>query len=203
MSRWPNHPAFRLMAAALTLIGMLFASGCLFVPRDAAEPDSDAVEWIRPISPENVLANMKAAIDSRTKTNFENSLAEAYEVLPSQDDVNQAMLIGKPEYFDNFGKERELAALDLLYTQVDALSLEWDFDPDEDLDQSASEATIILDNYRLTATYIGSGETVYEGYVVLTLQEIDGQWFLTNWDESTAPSSSALSWGRLRLDLDV
>jgi len=188
---------------------MILASGCLFQPREPEKPDQSSVPWTLPIDPESVLENMRSAIDSRTRTNYENSLGEGsteelqFVFLPSLNDEQQASDQGKPNYFEGFDRARELAALDKLYTQVDSTRIDWNFDPATDMTQGADETTIFLDDYRLYVGFTGSEPIVFEGAAVLTLRLVDGQWFLTKWDETDSPSEYQQSWGRLRLNLDV
>ncbi len=193
----------------LSLFGMILASGCLFQPRDAEDPEEGSVPWTLPIDPESVLENMRSAVDSKTRTNYENSLGEGstedlqFLFIPSFNDEQQASDQGKPEYYDGFNRTRELAALDKLYTQVDTLWIEWNFDPTTDMTEGSEETTIFLENYKLNVSFPGSEPTIYEGAAVLTLRLVDGQWFLTKWDETDSPSEYQQSWGRLRLNLDV
>lgn len=194
------------MALAL-LFGMILASGCLFQPRTPEEPDEDSVPWTLPIDPEAVLENMRTAIDSQTSTNYQNSLGTGdsedlqFRFIASFNDQQEAANQGKPDYFEDFGSARELAALDKLYTQVDSLRIEWNFDPAEDMTEGSEETLIYLDGYQLHVIRPGGEATVYEGSAELTLRLVGGQWFLTVWDESN--SSATQSWGRLRLNLDV
>ncbi len=181
----------------LVLFGMILASGCVFTPRDPAEPSDNNVEWIRPIEPEAVIVNMEAAIEARQALNYENSLAEDFDFTPSVVDSTEA----SPGYFATWGKTRELSGMDRLYTQVDSLRLEWNFDPNEDMDDFGDYAIIDLDNYQLFVSYTGSEQVVFEGVARLYLRDIDGQWFLYLWDELGANSDN--SWGRLRSNLEI
>ena len=182
------------------LIGTILASGCVFTPRDAEEPSGETVEWIRPIEPGNVLSNMRSAINALQQTNYGNSLAEDFSFIPSTNDEQEA----PPGYFDVFDKNRELNGIDILYTRVNSLQLEWNFNPNEDLVEAGDEATIYLleeNYYQLTVTYTGGEEIVYEGNAVLSLRYEGGQWQLFLWDESG--NSKQQSWGRLRVALDI
>ncbi len=187
------------------MFGMILASGCLFQPRDAEWPNEEDIPWTLPIDPESVLENMRSAVDSQTSTNYQNSLGEGngeeFKFIASFNDEQEADNQGKPDYFVDFGKDRELAALDKLYTQVDSVKIEWNFDPETDMTVGSDEATIILDGYQLIVVRPGGESTTYEGSAELTLRLVGGQWFLTRWDESN--SSATQSWGRLRLNLDV
>jgi len=198
---------FRRGMAAASLFGMILANGCLFQPRTPEDPDEDSVPWTLPIDPESVLENMRTAIDSQTSTNYQNSLGDGssenltFTFIASFNDEQEAENQGKPDYFEGFGRERELAALDKLYTQVDSLRIEWNFDPNTDMTVGSEETTIDLDNYQLYVSRTGSETTIYEGSALLTLRLDGGQWFLIIWDETE--SSTTQSWGRLRLNLDV
>lgn len=192
--------ARRRILALLGCTGMILAllagGGCVFTPRSPEAPIDSDVEWLPPYEPENVLANMESAVEGRFLTNYKDSLGEEFVFTPSPLDVAEA----PPSYFTGFGKTRELAALEKLFTQVTALAVNWNYG-EEDITVSGTEATFTLENYELVVTY-GNGDVVtYAGYAVLTLLKTGSQWRLVGWDES--PSVSNLSWGRLRANLDV
>ncbi len=191
----------RQLLTALGGIGIILASlgggGCFFEPRSPQAPIDSDVEWLPPYEPENVLANMESAVEARFLTNYKDSLDEAFLFLPSQIDVNEAP---RPGYFDEFGKPRELAALEKLFTQVDALALNWNYGED-DITIGATEAEFRLSNYELVVSYANGDVVTYAGYAILTLRKTGSEWRIWEWDES--PSVSTLSWGRLRANLDV
>jgi hypothetical protein len=181
----------------LILFGMILASSCVFTPRDPAEPSDNNVEWIRPIEPEAVIVNMEAAIEARQALNYENSLADDFDFTPSTFDSLEAAT----GYFDDWGKARELASIDRLYTQVDSLRLEWHFDPNEDLDEFGDYAIVTLERYQLFVSYTGSDQVVFEGSARMYLRDIGGQWFLYLWDELGEDFDN--SWGRMRANLEI
>jgi hypothetical protein len=187
---------------ALAAIGMVFAvmggGGCLFEPRSPQAPIDSDVEWLPPYETENVLANMESAVEARFLTNYKDSLDESFSFVPSLTDANEAP---RPGYFDDFGKTRELAAIEKLFTQVDALALAWNLD-----------GVVIEDNgttyiykqlgYTLTVSYANGDEVVYAGDgVELELEKFGSEWRVIRWDETG--NSQLLTWGRLRGNLDV
>ena len=183
------------------LFGTILASGCLFQPRDPEPPsEEEEVPWLNPVIPENVLANMESALETLTSTNYNNSIWETFVFLPSSQDVIQAENQGRPGYYEGFGKTRELDALGKLYTRVDSLRVEWN-DSQEDWSVGGDFASVELQNYELHAAYATGETSVYQGSAVLSFQEEGGQWYLVEWDEEN--NATDLSWGRLRLDLDV
>jgi hypothetical protein len=190
-------PILRRTAFGAALAGMILATGCVFEPRDPSDPSEVTVGWIRPIEPENVLFNLKAGIDAEYSTNYSNSLHADFTYVPSAGNVEEA----EPGYFDDWGAERELAALDMLFLQVDSLRVEWNFDPNEDLTESGDEAIAELEGYQLFASYSGSEQVVYEGYARLILRYENSQWQLYRWDETD--NGSYQSWGRLRANLQI
>ncbi len=187
----------RTVLLGLALFGMILASGCLFAPRDPAQPLDSTVEWIRPIVPEAVIVNMEAAVEALQALNFENSLSDDFDFTPSVFDSSEAT----PNYFDGWGKTRELASIDRLYNQVDSLRLEWNFDLNEDMDDFGDYAVITIENYQLFVSYRGSEQVVFEGFAELYLRNEGGQWFVYLWDELGASSEN--SWGRLRANLEI
>jgi hypothetical protein len=186
-------------AFGAALAGMILATGCVFEPRDPEDPSEVVVDWIRPIEPENVLFNMKASIDAEYSTNYSNSLHADFTFVQSFGNVEEAA----PGYFDDWGAERELAALDALFNQAISLRVEWNFDPNEDLTESGDEAIAELTNYQLFVTRPPDSEVVYEGYAKLVMKydTESSQWQLYRWDESE--NGSYQSWGRLRADLQI
>lgn len=192
--------AGRRLLALIGSVGMIFAilagGACVFTPRSPEAPIDSDVEWLPPYEPENVLANMESAVEARFLTNYKDSLGEEFIFTPSPLDVAEA----PPNYFTGFGKTRELAALEKLFTQVTALAVNWNYGED-DITVSGTEATFTLESYELVVTYANGDVVSYAGYAVLTLLKTGSQWRLVEWDES--PSVSNLSWGRLRANLDV
>lgn len=192
--------ARRRLLGFIGCVGMIFAllagGACVFTPRSPEAPIDSDVEWLPPFEPENVLANMESAVEARFLTNYKDSLGEEFVFTPSPLDVAEA----PPNYFTGFGKTRELAALEKLFTQVTALAVNWNYG-EEDITVSGTEATFTLESYELVVTYANGDVVSYAGYAVLTLFKTGSQWRLVEWDES--PSVSNLSWGRLRANLDV
>jgi hypothetical protein len=175
------------------ILASVALSGCVFTPRVPQQPLDSDVEWIRPSEPANVLANMKSAVEARFLTNYKDSLDESFLFIASSVDVTEA----PPDYFTDFGKVREVAAMEKLFTQVDAIDLNWNY---AELFIDASEAQFEA-NYELAVTYLNGDEVLYAGDALLTLEKFGSEWRLVRWDES--PSSSNQSWGRLRANLDV
>ena len=201
MQRRSEKMSFRFATVSLAILfGTILASGCLFQPRDPEPPSEDNVPWLNPVLPENVLANMKSALETLTSTNYNNSIWETFVFLPSGQDVSQAENQGSPGYYEEFGKIRELDALGKLYTQVDTLRVEWN-DSQGDWSIAGDIASVELHNYEFHAVYVTGETRVYEGSAVLSFQEEGGQWYLAIWDEED--NATEQSWGRLRLDLDV
>jgi hypothetical protein len=196
MIAFPTKKSRIVRAALLGVAGMILASGCVFEPRVPLDPSGEEVDWIRPTAPENVLFNMKAALESRTSTNYGNSLSDDFRFVPSS-------VVGNdyPGYFENFGKDRELEAVNKLYQRVDSLRVEWNYDVNNDLVVEGDRATIFLESYQLYVSYVGSPQVVYEGYAELILEYKSSNWILVDWDES--PALSPNSWGLLRAELDV
>jgi len=179
------------------VLASLGSGGCIFQPRSPQAPIDSDVEWLPPFEPENVLANMKSAVEARFLTNYKDSLDEAFLFKASATDINEAP---RPGYYDDFGKTRELTAIEKLFTQVDALALNWNYGED-DITIGATTAEFELTNYELVVSYANGDEVTYAGYAILRLVKTGSQWRLVEWDES--PSVSTLSWGRLRGNLDV
>lgn len=194
---WPAAGALLAAGGLGILFAILVGGGCVFEPRDPQAPIDTDVEWLPPFTPENVLANMESAIEARFLTNYRDSLDESFLFRASAIDINEAP---RPDYFENFGKARELSALERLFTQVDDLSLNWNYGED-DITIGATTAEFEIDNYELVASYPNGDEVTYAGYAILRLVKTGSQWRLVEWDES--PSVSTLSWGRLRANLDV
>lgn len=189
-----RHAPWRtLLRVAGTILASAVFGGCVFTPRTPEAPLASDVSWIRPSEPANVLANMKSAVEARFLTNYKDSIDESFLFTPSSFDAGEA----PPDYFTEFGKSRELAAMEKLFTQVDAIDLNWNY---EELYIEASAAQFEA-NYELTVTYSNGDEVVYAGDALLNLEKFGSEWRLVGWDES--PSSANQSWGRLRANLDV
>jgi hypothetical protein len=67
---------FGLSVAALALLG----SGCIFSPKtDDKPPPPVPKTYLEPISPENVLENLKTAYEARDSVEYKNIYAASYE----------------------------------------------------------------------------------------------------------------------------
>ncbi len=198
--------AIRRTLLPLLITGMIFAilsgSGCVFTPRDPEPPLDTDLDTVTPDSPQNVLTNMKVSLEALTTTAYDQSLGDQnlgdefqFMFMPNSTDVPSA----DPDYFLDFDRERELAAVTALLEDVTQLELNWTFD-ELDIDLGDEVATIRPVNYVLTATYTDSNVRVFEGSADMTFQK-SGDWYLTLWDETLYTSSN--SWGSLRASLDV
>lgn len=189
----------------LLIMGTFFAAlgnaGCLFETRTPEKPLDVDVDWIQPFQPENVLTNMKDALEAKYRTNYDDSLHEDFVFYPSNSDVLYMDQQPNGEgYFDNWDKARELNTITTLFTRVASLDVEWNYDND-DLQQVGDSATFYLESYVLTVIYDDSDEAViYTGYAELKLVR-ESEWRLVSWNES--PSVADQSWGRLRAELEV
>ena len=167
----------------------------------------EQIPWTPPTSPEIVLVNMLTGMEWMEIWPYENSLSDGdgedlrFKFIPSPSTLQEAADMGLPDYFEDWGPERELASLDKLFRRADGIYLDWNFDPETDMIIEAKKATIVLNLYSLTVRPVEYWSDFRRGSAVLTFRLLEGQWFLTEWDESE--SDWANSWWRLRLLLDV
>jgi len=193
--------ARRRLLALTSSVGMILAilagGACVFTPRSPEAPIDSDVEWLPPYEPENVLANMESAIEARFLTNYKDSLDETFAFTASSRDVLEA----PPGYFESFGKSRELAAIEKLFTQVDDLQLNWVFDQIEVEDNGTTYKYKRL-GYALVVSYPNGDDITFAGdKIELELQKFGSEWRVIRWDETE--NSEVLTWGRLRANLDV
>lgn len=192
-----RHGALRILLGTVLAILMLLASGCVFNPRSPEQPAEIDIEWIPAHQPENVLANMEAAVEARYISYYQDSLHEEFLFNASDRAIAQQPW---DQYFEEFGLDRELGAMEALFSQVEALQLDWNYD-DEDLEEVGDEAIFRLEDYELTVDYDDGSQRVFSGAAELTLIRTGSEWHLKFWDE--ALNSAESSWGSLRASQEI
>ncbi len=185
----------RILLGTILAIMLLLSAGCVFTPRSPEDPVEVEIEWISPHQPENVLANMEAALEARYITYYRDSLHGEFLFLASAQAIAQQPW---DQYFEGFGLERELAATEALFLQVETLQVDWNYD--EDPEVVGDEATFSLDNYQLTVVYGDGSERIFSGSAELKLVK-DPDWKLIEWDETQ--NSADNSWGTLRASQEI
>jgi hypothetical protein len=70
------------------IAGLIFATGCLFEPREADSPDSGST-WVKPDFPNKVFANLKTGLEDLSGGNYERSIGETFTFIPLPGDDAQ------------------------------------------------------------------------------------------------------------------
>jgi hypothetical protein len=91
------------------IAGLIFATGCLFEPREANPPDSGST-WIKPDFPNKVFTNMETGLEDLSGGNYERSIGVTFTFIPLPGDVAQ---LGQ-EAFNGWNAEIELNVLQKL-----------------------------------------------------------------------------------------
>jgi hypothetical protein len=177
---------------ALLLVALLLQGGCsLFEPRKAEEPGGgEQVPWDPPTSMAVALRNIERALEAKSLTNYDRSLAQTFVFEPDPVDVSE---IGSNP-FEDWDREQEVATMSQILATSAEISLEWTVR--DSVIVSVSEAYYEDLGYRLVFSW-GDRDTIFSGNADLYFVEDNNQWFLSRWVDKR-DGSGHLTWGRLR-----
>ena len=86
--------------------GLFLATGCLFEPREADNPDSGST-WIKPDFPNKVFSNMETGLEDLSGGNYERSIGDSFIFIPLPGDIAQ----NGPEAYADWNFEVENSVL--------------------------------------------------------------------------------------------
>lgn len=192
----PEHDSIKRQAPAGSLLwclvaGLVLATGCLFEPREANNPDSGST-WVKPDLPSKVFANMETGIEDLSGGNYERSIGAAFTVVPLPGDIAQ----NGPEAYAGWNAEVELSVLQRMLGSASKIEVEFTgLNPvNEQGDLFQFEAS-----YTLTITPINDplALEIYQGKARFDFLNGSSGYELIKWEDlETVPGFP--TWGYLR-----
>lgn len=182
-----------LLSAAAVLLAALLGTGCdLFSARTPEPPTEAGGTFLQPDTPEQVIANVQAAIQELSPLNYRRSFAADLDVEPTP-----AALARDPSVWNGWGlteEERYFSTLAAAAQFASGHELRF---ADDVLSIVDSERYVFDATYTLTVQHRRpNAPTTVAGTLTWTLtQAPDGLWRIQTWtdrSEGTAPSWSDL-----------
>jgi hypothetical protein len=167
--------------------GLVFASGCLFEPREANDPDSGST-WIKPDFPNKVFANMETGLEDLSGGNYERSIGDEFTFLPLPGDLAQ---LG-PEAYANWDAETEESVLQKLLGEASKIEVTFDglreVSNQGDLVQMEASYSLeltLIDDPSSTETYKGKARYDFlngsKGYELVKWEDIEAELGFPTW----------------------
>ncbi len=173
------------------IAGLIFATGCLFEPREANNPDSGST-WIKPDYPNKVFANMETGLEDLSGGNYERSIGETFTFVPLPGDVAQ---LGQ-ETYSGWNAEIEISVLQKLLG--DASKIEVAFTSLNPVNQ-AGDLSQWEASYNLEITPLAdpSAKEIYQGKARFDFLNGSKGYELVKWEDIEAVLGFP-TWGYLR-----
>ncbi len=185
-------PAIRYLL--LTAILILFSGCSLFETRTPEPPLGEAGTFVQPDTPEQVVANVEAAVEELSPTNYRRSLADAFTYKPSDTAAQQFNVWSG---WDRSSEERYFSALVAAATvnAVPQLSLN-----DQRFEILSETQYVFEANYVLNVPHRDpDAPTDVQGHLVWELlQDADGLWRLAQWTDQELGNNA--SWSTLKAE---
>lgn len=177
-------------AAALWLPG----AGCLFDTRDAEEGEGGDSVWVPPTSPEIVVENLRAALETEVFGDYLRAFTDDFLFEPDAADVAQLAIErpGEPVY-DDWTRDVETATAENIVAGAESVELVLSLISEQIVEGAR------LQKYDYTLTLLRSGgPSVYQGEAWFEIrQEPTGDWLIHRWLDVITPETDE-SWGRLK-----
>lgn len=111
----------RVLARSLhwcMVAGLVLATGCLFEPREADNPDSGST-WIKPDFPNKVFSNLESGLEDLSGGNYERSIGQTFTFIPLPGDLAQ---LGEGAYA-NWNAQVEISVLQKLLGEASKIEV--------------------------------------------------------------------------------
>lgn len=171
------------------LLTVVSCAGCLFEPRDPELPGTNTIDYLPPLSTDNVLGNLERALAGGDPSGYERMLSDDFVFVP-----DSGALSNYPDVdWDGWGKDQEVAWVGSFLGNVESVTA--DLQAEEFGDEPGTSSAELRYVYALTVTEIGDSQVLYRAQATLEFH-IDGtEWRLTRWTDEqgeTDPDSGAL-----------
>lgn len=205
--RHPLRSAFETTALVASLLFWGASAGCGLLDTRDPEPPRVIVEipYETPDEPVKVLRNIKATLEAKSTINYETSLTEDFNFLPTDADA-QDFQVNVP-----WTKAKEVAVTDAFLNdflnETGVVTLTWTV-PANFLEAGqgpSGERQVYYQDlgYRLEFQ-LGAASRVYSGECDLYFREsgVGNLWAIYDWQDKEDGTTNA-AWGRLRIDRKV
>lgn len=180
----------------VVLVVFVFAiPACLFDTREnQVQPPTQSGCNIDLTAPEGVFTSITEMLNSKQDACYERALSTTFIFSPSLQDSLDQNFVGTG-VFDNWNKQKELAAMGLLLG--DARYLHWDFTTTPQINQSTFVRFRVDYDLQVVNTASPTDTLHYKGGATFDVRKESGIWRLTYWDEIDGVQGFS-SWGYLR-----
>lgn len=175
-----------LLRAALAMLALLPAAGCLFAPRAAEPPQTGAiVRYLEQTSPADTWDNLQTSAEASHSPGWEGAISQlSFRYFPDSAAENQF-----PGVFGNWEREEELAFINAFYNSdvnITARMRNLEFAvPPTSGSVSIWEGVI----YDMTVTSRVDASTVrYRGSAIITFSLEGSFWYITEWRDQQGES---------------
>ena len=178
-----------LLAAAVLFAT---ASGCVFEPREADAPGSDAEStWVPADVPSKVFINLRTGVEDLTGVNYERSLNPNFTFIPTPEDENQ---LGS-EVFEDWDVDVEKQVLQKILG--DASLAEVSFVNPENILGTSVTATFKSPYILKITNQAGDVVDEYQGIAEYDMVKVGSGWQIVQWRDIEFVGGFA-TWGFLR-----
>jgi hypothetical protein len=155
------------------------------------------VPWLDPITPARALTNVRVTFSAKAVPNYDRSLADDFTFVPAPADLDLVSASGDPTFFDNWTKQRELAAFTSVFLQSPGtVSFAWG-PPDPDTitllsDGSDPGGGEYYPHLKYQMLFQRSGaDTAISGFVDLYVRQQAAGWQIYRWVDQQDGSANA------------
>ena len=177
----------RLPAAALVLILLTAAPGCIFSPRDPEPPSTGApVTYLPQTSSANVWANLEISLEAGHSPGWENNISQtAFIYLPDSEAQNLF-----PGAFVGWDRTREVDFINNFYNSgvtIEAQMKDDGFIPPPDSGVQTTWEGVIYD--LIITSNTDASVTRYRASAIITFTQEGPFWYITSWRDQQGESN--------------
>lgn len=188
--------------AVLTLLSAaVLAPSCgVFDTRDPEPPSGggDETPWEQPVNVDAVLFNFTNAILYLDQGNYEQIHAEDFEFLPDPVDVQYFLSTVGVNVFEGWGRDEELSAVRLIFTDSESLEVAIVEDSREEDNEQALIRLYYTFRRRLAPEVAEDSVATFKGFAEIHMRaDNQGFWSIDSW-EDTEVETEFNTWGRLK-----
>ena len=192
--------ALRCVVLGLLSVAVLAPSCGVFDTRDP-EPPTDGgngTPWEQPVNPNAVLFNFVNAILYQDDGNYEQIHAEDFWFVPDPVDTLYFLSTVGVNVFRDWGRDKELTAIRLIFTDSESLEVAIVEDSREEDTQQALIRLYYTFRRRLAPEVAEDSVATFKGFAEIHMRaDNQGFWSIDSW-EDTEVETEFNTWGRLK-----
>ncbi len=192
--------ALRCVVLTLLSVAVLAPSCGVFDTRDPEPPSDGGSEtpWEQPVNPNAVLFNFVNAILYLDQGNYEQIQAEDFWFVPDPVDVEYFLSTVGVNVFEDWGRDEELTAVRLIFTDSESLEVAIVEDSREEDTQQALIRLYYTFRRRLAPEVAADPVATFKGFAEIHMRaDNQGFWSIDSW-EDTEVETEFNTWGRLK-----